>query len=339
MKITTLFACFILTIGLVFIPVPVSSESNTGPVKVKVTPVTLATFQPNRVKFGKLLWKGGIKLSSTDPRFGGFSGLALSRDGKRFVAVSDRAWWLSGRFVSDKGILTNTQNTRMAPLRLDTKRKSSHWRDSESIAPWSAKGIDGSLFVGFERRERILSYRFGRNGMTAKPVRVKHPKAISSGPFNKELEAIGRFYSGPKKKWLIAVSEQNLDQNGNIRGWLWRGRRTVPWSLERFEDYEITDLAVLPDGKSFLTLERSFNLPNLPGFAIRQFKLGDLKHGATAKGKLLFAGRQPFFAIDNMEGLAVHKAANGKLQLTVISDDNYRRSLQSTLIFRFELQQ
>ena len=96
-------------------------------------------------------------------------------------------------------------------------------------------------------------------------------------------------------------------------------------------------LVIAPDGKSFFTLERSFNLPNLPGFAIRRFKTKDLKGGQTIEGELLFAGRQPFFSIDNMEGIALHKTKEGKLQLTLISDDNFNRTIQSTLIFRFEL--
>jgi len=326
-----------ITLAASLLSTPLYAASNTGPVKVLVTPVTLAAFQPNRIKFGKLLWKGGLKLSSADKRFGGFSGLALSKDGSKFVSISDRAWWLKGNFISRNGILSHAQNMHMAPLKIETRRKSTHWRDAESIAPWNARGIDGRLLVGFERRERILSYKYGRNGMASRPTLIKSPKAISSGPYNKELEALGRFYNGPRKNWLIAISEANLDGNGNIRGWMWRGKKTIPWSLKRFEDYDITDLAVSPDGKSFFTLERSFNPPNLPGFAIRHFKLNSLKHRATAKGELLFAGRQPFFAIDNMEGLALHKTKTGKLQLTVISDDNYHRALQSTLIFRFEI--
>ncbi len=313
------------------------SRPKTGPVLAKITLVNLAPFQSGRTEFGKLLWKGGIKISSTDPRFGGFSGLALSRNGKRFVAVSDRAWWLKGSFVFKNERLTGATGLTMAPLRIEAGRRGWRWSDSESVAPWSARGIDGRLLVAFERRERILSYRFGRNGSAARPSRIRLPKAVSSGPFNRELEAIGRFYSGPKKNWLIAVSERNFDKSGNIRGWSWRGKRTFSWSLKRFEDYDITDLVIAPDGKSFFTLERSFNLPNLPGFAIRRFKTKDLKGGQTIEGELLFAGRQPFFSIDNMEGIALHKTKEGKLQLTLISDDNFNRTIQSTLIFRFEL--
>ena len=330
----------VLTIlaALALLPhLPGSMPANSAPkaLSVDVGQVNLATFQPQRLKFGELMWKGGLVLSSDDPRFGGFSGLALSKNGDRFVAISDRAWWLKGKFISKEGVLQSAKSMQMARLKTRSSRNS--FRDSESLAPWSASGIDGTLLVGFERRERIRSYKFGRRGFLSKPLGIKHPKEISSGPYNGELEAIGRFYSGPRKKWMIAASEQNFDNNGNIKSWLWRRSKTISFSLERFEDYQITDLAVLPNGKSFVTLERSFNLPNLPGFAIRQFNLSDIKHARTAKGKLLFAGRQPFFSIDNMEGIAVHKTKNGRIQLTLISDDNFNRSIQRTLIFRFEM--
>jgi hypothetical protein len=41
--------------------------------------------------------------------------------------------------------------------------------------------------------------------------------------------------------------------------------------------------------------------------------------------------------IDNMEALAVHKDQNGDTVLTIISDDNFNRSLQRTLLLQFTL--
>ena len=53
-------------------------------------------------------------------------------------------------------------------------------------------------------------------------------------------------------------------------------------------------------------------------------------------GELLFAGRQPFYQIDNMEGIAVHTAGD-ELRITVLSDDNYNRDVQRTVMFQFAL--
>jgi hypothetical protein len=42
------------------------------------------------------------------------------------------------------------------------------------------------------------------------------------------------------------------------------------------------------------------------------------------------------FQIDNMEGLSVHRAADGALVLTLISDDNFS-IIQRTLLLQFTL--
>ena len=337
--LTTVTVTKTITIAIIALVLPQSSLQ-AAQISVSTKQVTLSNFQPSRTVYGKLHWKGGISLSSTANGFGGLSGIVVSNDGKRFIAISDRGWWVKARLRLDADQnLIGAENFLIAPLKIarKSKQKSTHWRDSEALAPWTSKGMDGPLLVGFERRARLLRYKHQKRSFPNRPQRIRHPKAIASGPFNAELESVGRFYAGPKRKWLIALSEENLDKNGNIRGWTWRAKRTVAFSLKRFEDYAITDLAVAPDGKTFFTLERSFNLPNLPGFAIRRFKTTDLRRGKTIKGELLFSGRQPFFAVDNMEGLAVHKTEKAAIQITIISDDNFNRSLQRTLIYRFEL--
>ena len=42
------------------------------------------------------------------------------------------------------------------------------------------------------------------------------------------------------------------------------------------------------------------------------------------------------YEIDNMEGLAVHRAANGDTVLTLVSDDNFS-VIQRTLLLQFTL--
>lgn len=301
-------------------------------------PFTLAVFNPGRKKFGRLLWRGGVVVESGHPWFGGFSGLALSDDGSRFIAVSDRGRWLSGTFSTHKGRLQGVSHLKMSDMVFAKPRPlAKQWVDAEALAPLTRKGIDGPLLAGFERRERFLRYKAGSIHRFRRPRQVPYPKQISTGPANREVEGVGRFFAGPAKGWLLATSEQSTDDAGNIKSWLWRGARTVSFSVQRFEDYAITDLAVTPDGEQFITLERSFNLPNPPGFAVRVFKVSDIEQAATVSGEVLFSGRRPFYAGDNMEGLAVHMTATGRLMLTLISDDNFNRTLQRTLIMRFEL--
>jgi len=42
------------------------------------------------------------------------------------------------------------------------------------------------------------------------------------------------------------------------------------------------------------------------------------------------------FQIDNMEGLSVHRAANGDVVLTLVSDDNFS-IIQRTILLQFTL--
>ncbi len=52
-------------------------------------------------------------------------------------------------------------------------------------------------------------------------------------------------------------------------------------------------------------------------------------------GRVLVEAIAPAQLVDNMEGLSAHRAKNGDLIFTLISDDNYNRSLQRTLLLQF----
>ena len=68
---------------------------------------------------------------------------------------------------------------------------------------------------------------------------------------------------------------------------------------------------------------------------IRRVPLATIKPGALVDGReLIFADMG--YQIDNMEGLSVHRAADGALVLTLISDDNFSL-LQRTVLLQFTL--
>jgi hypothetical protein len=310
------------------------------PLSVAVESLSFALLQPAETRFGNLTWMGGLHLKSEDPRFGGFSGLAVSADGARIVAVSDEGWWLGARLEHREGTLGGLADAVLAPLLAkDGKRsRSKIRRDAEALAAWDGEGIDGRLLVGFEHVQRVEAFEIGKQGFAARPRMLFSPKEIASGKENVELEALGHLWEGPRKGCFIALSEANLDPDGNIRGWLWKDKETEGFALVRHGDYALTDLAVLPGGEDFITLERSYSPPVPVGMALRRFRVADLKQGAIVAGELLFEGRLPIYAIDNMEALAAHKAADGRIILTVLSDDNFNRSLQRTLLLQFALE-
>ncbi len=310
-----------------------------GPAVVTALPIAMSRTGGER--FGYLQWRGGLVLESPDPSFGGFSGLLLGADGRELLAVSDLGRWWQGRLTYDaQGRLSGLEHaggpwpmlsSRGAPLR-------GGWRDAEALAPWDGRRTSGPVLVGFERRERVALYDWGARGKRAKARYLFLPKAVGRGRRNGEMEALARFWNGPRAGWLIAAAEKNFTPAGNVRAWMWRNRRVVSFAIRRKGDFRITDIAVLPSGRGFVTLERRFerSLTTLPAFAMRLFRVGDVHRDAVLEGVALMEASWPLHAIDNMEGLSVHRAGD-ELRLTVISDDNFNRSLQRTLLFQFAL--
>jgi hypothetical protein len=68
---------------------------------------------------------------------------------------------------------------------------------------------------------------------------------------------------------------------------------------------------------------------------IRKLALAGVKPGALLDGPEVFAGDMGQ-QIDNMEGISVHRAADGATVLTLISDDNFS-PLQRTVLLQFAL--
>lgn len=304
---------------------------------VRTQPVKSFTMFSQLVTFGGLEWRGGIELASDDERFGGLSSLELSADGTGLLAVSDRGLWFKADLAYTDGHLSGLDNPVMAPiLGPDGKPFKGKVRsDAEALAGWEPMRIDGKVIVGFESRSRAGLYDLGKDGFKARFKDLKLPKAVAKGPPNQEIEAIGRFASGPLAGSLLAISELNRDENGDIRAWVWGGKKAFSFAIKQYEDYAITDLAILPDG-DVLTVERSFSGTALPGMAVRRIKTEDIVADGAVAPSLVFSGRMPFYRIDNMEGIAVSKL-NGETRVTVISDNNYRPQFQRTLLLQFAL--
>lgn len=69
---------------------------------------------------------------------------------------------------------------------------------------------------------------------------------------------------------------------------------------------------------------------------VRHVKAKELVPGGLIEGEILLEA-DGAYEIDNMEGLAVHNEADGKVVLTLISDNNFNPLLQRTLLLQFTL--
>ena len=305
---------------------PVSIEVNARPVP------SFDTRDRSRVRFGSLEYRSGLVLTSPFRGFGGLSGLRLDAKGERFIAVSDKGSWFTGRIVYRGRQMTGLDDVEAAPLlgpdgRPITTRR---WFDSESIA------LDGPfVYVGLERVNQLLRFDFSKGFTRSRGEVVPLPPAARRLPYNKGLEALVMVPNGqPLAGTLIAISERGLDEEGNIMAFLIGGRAPGLFSLRRSDNFDISDATLLPSGE-LLVLERKFSWLGGIGVRIRSIPLQAVRPGAVVDGPVIFTADLGH-EIDNMEGIDAHQTPEGETVLTLISDDNFSM-VQRNLLLQFTL--
>lgn len=327
-----------LMLGLMLAALPGTARPQRtpdAPVAIDISAQRLTGFDhadPSRRQFGLLEFRGGLVLSSWVNQFGGLSAIRVQPDGANFIALTDKGWWLKGRIVYDGTHPAGIADAQMAPmLGPDGLPLASRgWYDTESIAQDS-----GTLYVGIERVNRIVRFDFGKDGLLARAQPVDVPPAVRGLPSNQGLEALVFVPRGlPLGGTLVAISERGLNRDGNLLAFLIGGPRPGPFAVKRSADFDVSDAALLPSG-DLLVLERKFSWTVGLFVRIRRIKLADVQPGALVDGPVMFEADLGQ-AIDNMEGLSVHRGANGETVLTMVSDDNFS-TLQRTLLLQFTL--
>lgn len=308
-----------------------ASSATAEPVTVTSASLSRFALLTNTTSFGPLSWRGGIELTSANKKFGGLSGLIMSDECTSMRAVSDAGRWLTANVTYSKSVLSGLTAASIVPI-LDDKGKppsSKRWGDAEAIAA----GPNGKTIVGFESRTRVGAYDLKGKGMTARFQNLNPPKDIVRGKRNGELESLGYFKNGALKGYYIAIAESNSDAQGNTKAWAWNGKRSIAFSIKQIESYNITDITLLPND-DVLVLQRSYSPMTLPGMAMSRFSASAIKQGKTVQPETLLNVRAPFYAIDNMEGLAICER-NGELRLNILSDNNFNTRRQRTLLLQF----
>lgn len=277
--------------------------------------------------------EAALRLSSGEPRFGGWSGLAV--DGDTLTSVSDRGYFLTLTLTLDPqapgglaptaprfGILRDAQGAALA----------GSWRDAEDVVALPG----GDMIVAFEREHRLWLYPAADKPFGAPPRPLPGPPGVEDIPFNGGIEALTRLPDGR----LLALVESD-DGQGTTIGWIgtpaspthdavdWR-----PLRLALSGGYRPTATALAANG-DLLVLERSFSIP--AGFAnrIRRIPGATIAPEATLDGPEVFRLDQPPVK-DNFEGMATIPQADGTTRVLLISDDNYS-GLQRTLLLALRL--
>jgi len=327
---------FVASLGAATLALPARAQSlEPGRVPVSISARPIAAFEPGnpaKTRFGQLNFRGGLVLTGSHPRFGGFSGLWRSPDGGQLVAVTDNGFWLTAKVARRDGRLAGLEQAELAPVLGSSGRPlhRSRYFDTEALAIH-----DGVAYLAVERTHDILRFDWARDGVEARARIVTVPAAAKRLPSNRGLEALGVVPAGhPLAGALVAISERSGGEDEPTAGFLIGGRQPGAFQVVRRDGYDITDLAFLPGG-DLLLLERWYRPLRGVGMRIRRIPGALLRPGARLDGPILIEadlGQE----IDNMEGMTVHQE-NGRAVITLVSDNNFSTFLQRTLLLEFEL--
>lgn len=298
----------------------------TGDAPLWLTPVALDSADPARRRVGALRYLEGYALSSNDPAFGGFSGMAVAGD--RITLMSDYGtlmrFWLGrdgqahelsfGELPSGPGTGWTRQD-----------------RDSESL---TIDPASGRAWVGFENDQEIWRYApgFVRAEGFARPATMLRWGA-NSGPESITRLSDGRFL-------VIRENYPKRPEYNDVQALVFAGD-PVRVREERFEfrirlpgGLRPTDAAQLPDGR-LLVLARQHRFPLIFESALLLVDLAGARPGAIVPARAI-ARLVPPLIHDNFEAMALVR--EGGDTLVWLASDNNLGVGQRTLLLKFRIE-
>ncbi len=249
--------------------------------------------------------------------FGGISAIELNDDGTGFTALSDRSTLFQGRIArGDTGEIQRVFDVTIHPLLgEDGQPIIGALADSEGLA----LAPDGTIFVSFEGPARVMRFAGPDAAGAAQPD--THDFAAMQN--NSALEGLAIAPDGD----LFTLPERSggLQKPFPIYRYA-AGAWSQPFSIPRTGEYLPTAADFGPDGKLYI-LERNFM--GIAGFQsrVRRFVISGNTIDAGQTVLETYLGQH-----GNLEGLSVWQDAAGMIRLTMISDDNFRFFLRTTLV-------
>ena len=321
---------------------PIAAAALAGaPVTLDVRPIdSFSRANPFAKRFGRLEFLGGLVLASDAEGFGGWSDLVIDADGGRVLMVSDDGHWLTARFTYNAGRLAGLDGARMGPLTARSGRVLGHKReaDAEGLALLSGTLAGGEVAISFERIHRVGRFRIGPGGLTGPLAYLPMPDAAKKLAKNSGIEAVALLKAGPMAGALVVFAERRRKRDGEDagrQGWLIRNGRTDALTVADRGGLDISGATGLPDG-SLVLLERHFSWTTGLNVRLRRIPATAIRPGAVLDGDVLLEADLTN-DIDNMEGVTAHVGRDGRTVLTLVSDDNFRKALQRTLVLQFAI--
>lgn len=277
-------------------------------------------------RVGALTYMGGVRLTSRDAAFGGFS--EMSVEGDRFTMISDGGTFIRFRmgprwrlFDIQFGDLPDGPGTG--------------WdkgdRDSESM---TVDPATGTIWVGFENANAIWRYDAALSRAEAHVA----PTLMQGWEVNGGPESLVRMRDGS----FVVISETtNLKRGVDGRAAMrFSGDPTDP--ATRFFSfafrppeggYNPSDMTQLPDGR-LLVLVRRISINRWFESKLLLIDPAEIRPGATIAGREIATFTMPVTR-DNFEALAVTRE-EGATILWIASDDNLQ-PVQQSLLMKFRL--
>ncbi|HWA62715.1 MAG TPA: esterase-like activity of phytase family protein [Caulobacteraceae bacterium] len=295
-------------------------DAHEGPIRIVAQALPLDPADPARDHIGNFRFAGALQLTSPGTGlFGGFSDLKMTGDG-HLTSESDEGSLLTAHVVlGPDGRLTGIDQARIVRLKgedgrpLDGKKDA----DAEGVAVWP----NGDLMVSFERRHRIWLYPAGGG----RPRAVPMPPVEM--PSNQGMEALALAPSQGADAYWVGIED----------GQLWLCRLTsrcykAQGQLPPPPGWRLPALFELDDGD--LVVEHHHWDP-VTGTHVRIAVIENpVTHLRPGYRDVLEIG--PSMTIDNIEGVAVTKRPDGTRRFWLISDDNFAKKDQRTLLMAFD---
>ena len=259
---------------------------------------------------------GSKILKYEDDDFGGISGLTISKNGENFVMISDKSFFFKGKIVRDN-------LNKITDLKILEKGKLSSSKgeiltgkniDSESIVKINRNGY----YISFESNNRIMYHETLKSPGKFMPKHSDFNKLL----FNDGIEALAIKENGE----LYAIPE--LPPNGKDYHPIYKFNNNE-WSIideiKIDQGFKVVDAEMIDD-KNLITLERKFSFYD--GFKIRLRRIIFEKNNIKNSEILLESLPWEYY---NFEGLSKWKDNDGKIHLTLISDNQFSPLLKTEI--------
>lgn len=299
-----------------------------SPVAPPIHPQELAlaplALEPDCCTAGPLRLVGAWHLTSRNDLFGGYSALVQITPG-RMLALSDRGNFMD--FALPDGA---SGPVRIGPV----LRDQSKLKDQRDIESATRDPLTGHLWIALEGRNAIARYSSGLDRQRFREVPEMKGWAQNTGPEAMVRLADGRFV-------VLCECNPGWFQGGLHPGLLFASDPSESIAAQTFtfagvDGYRPTDIAQLPDGR-VLILVRRLVWPVPARFAIKVL-IADpaaIRPGKIWQGQEIADISAPW-PVDNYEGLAIGRQADGKLIGWIISDEN-GAATQRALLLKVEI--